>query len=272
MARNYTAPRPDGWGAMDVSAVRLREPSGSTSRPDDSNALHRARRWECAGPDGDGRAARARRAAERDDPGRRRVDAPRSRVRSRARATSATSTSSRSGFRSWACSRMRGWNTHQFHAPTEFYADFGVYDVRITVPTPFVVGATGRQTARTDNSDGSTTHRYHGEDVHDFAWTASPDYVDRVADVHAPDAAARRDAPAASAGAPRTGRPLLRRHGSGVEAIRRVVRRVSVRPRDDRRSGLPEPGRRHGVPDVLHRPRPLAAVSHAPDARDDGGP
>ena len=28
-----------------------------------------------------------------------------------------------------------GWNTHQFHSPTEFYADFGVYDVRITVPT-----------------------------------------------------------------------------------------------------------------------------------------
>ena len=39
---------------------------------------------------------------------------------------------------------------------------------------------------------------------------------------------------------------------------------------DDRRPGLPEPGRRHGVPDVLHRPRPLAAVCDAPDARDDG--
>ena len=25
-----------------------------------------------------------------------------------------------------------GWHTHQFHAGTEFYADFGVYDVRMT--------------------------------------------------------------------------------------------------------------------------------------------
>ena len=24
-----------------------------------------------------------------------------------------------------------GWNTHQFHAATEFYADYGTYDVRI---------------------------------------------------------------------------------------------------------------------------------------------
>jgi aminopeptidase N len=71
-----------------------------------------------------------------------------------------------------------GWNTHQFHSATEFFSDFGVYDVRITVPSPFIVGATGRQTGTTDNGNGTTTHRYHGEDVHDFAWTASPDYIE----------------------------------------------------------------------------------------------
>ena len=27
-----------------------------------------------------------------------------------------------------------GWNCHQFHAATEFFSDYGVYDVRITVP------------------------------------------------------------------------------------------------------------------------------------------
>ena len=58
-----------------------------------------------------------------------------------------------------------GWNTHQFHAATEFYADFGVYDVRITVPDGYNVGATGRETRRMDNADGTTTHSYHGEDV-----------------------------------------------------------------------------------------------------------
>ena len=70
----------------------------------------------------------------------------------------------------------KGWNTHQFHASTEFYSDYGVYDLRLTVPRGFVVGASGRETMRTDNEDGTTTHRYRGEDIHDAAWTASPDY------------------------------------------------------------------------------------------------
>ena len=71
-----------------------------------------------------------------------------------------------------------GWNTHQFHAATEFYADYGVYDVRLTVPRGFVVGASGREQERTDNANGTTTHRYRGEDIHDFAWTASPRFLD----------------------------------------------------------------------------------------------
>jgi hypothetical protein len=71
-----------------------------------------------------------------------------------------------------------GWNTHQFHATTEFYADFGVYDVRLTVPRGFVIGASGREMGRTDNPDGTTTFRYRGEDIHDFAWTASPHFVE----------------------------------------------------------------------------------------------
>lgn len=71
-----------------------------------------------------------------------------------------------------------GWNTHQFHAATEFFSDFGVYDVRLTLPNRFVVGASGRQTLRSDNADGTTTHRYQQEDIHDFAWTASPDFLD----------------------------------------------------------------------------------------------
>jgi hypothetical protein len=69
-----------------------------------------------------------------------------------------------------------GWNTHQFHSSTEFYADFGIYDVSLTLPRRFVVGASGRSVGRTDNADGTTTHRFRGEDINDFAWTASPDY------------------------------------------------------------------------------------------------
>ena len=37
------------------------------------------------------------------------------------------------------------WNCHQFHAMTEFFADFGTYDVKITLPKNYVVGATGVQ-------------------------------------------------------------------------------------------------------------------------------
>jgi Peptidase family M1 domain len=72
-----------------------------------------------------------------------------------------------------------GWTARQFFANTEFYADFGSYDVRLTVPRGWVVGATGREVSRTD-ADATTVHRYAQDDVHDFAWTTSPDFVESV--------------------------------------------------------------------------------------------
>jgi hypothetical protein len=66
------------------------------------------------------------------------------------------------------------WNCHQFHATTEFFADFGTYDVNVTVPSKFNFGSTGMVTATKQNSDGTTTYSAHAEDVHDFAWTADP--------------------------------------------------------------------------------------------------
>ncbi len=71
------------------------------------------------------------------------------------------------------------WNCHQFHAATEFFADYGVYDVRMTVPRGWPLAATGEQRERKDNPDGTTVYRYYQEDVHDFAWTTNPDYVER---------------------------------------------------------------------------------------------
>ena len=178
MSRSYTAPRPDGWGSMDVSSVRLHETAGAmrdlTSQityiaPDDGNTSDRT---VMAVPLG--QAVQPGESVQIDVAWTAKIPRP----------------FSRTGYigdyyfiAQWfpklGVLEDRGWNTHQFHSPTEFYADFGVYDVRITVPAAFVVGATGRQTARTDNGDGSTTHRYRGEDVHDFAWTASPDYIDQ---------------------------------------------------------------------------------------------
>jgi aminopeptidase N len=73
-----------------------------------------------------------------------------------------------------------GWNTHQFHSGTEFYSDYGVYDVRMTVPRGYVVGASGTEVSVTDAAGGTSVHRYHGDDIHDFAWTTSPDFLVRT--------------------------------------------------------------------------------------------
>ncbi len=68
------------------------------------------------------------------------------------------------------------WNCHQFHANTEFFADFGVYNVNITVPEKYKVGATGSLISEIKNKKGTKTFIYKAEDVHDFAWTTSPFY------------------------------------------------------------------------------------------------
>jgi Peptidase family M1 domain len=68
------------------------------------------------------------------------------------------------------------WNCHQYHATTEFFADFGVYDVKLTVPQFEVVGASGVKVSEVSNADNTKTLTYHGDDIHDFAWTASPRY------------------------------------------------------------------------------------------------
>jgi len=73
------------------------------------------------------------------------------------------------------------WNCHQYHNTTEFFADFGVYDVKLTVPQFEVVGASGVQVDEKNNSDNTKTVTYHGDDIHDFAWTASPRYKVREA-------------------------------------------------------------------------------------------
>jgi hypothetical protein len=69
------------------------------------------------------------------------------------------------------------WNCHHYHMPGEFFADFGVYDVDITVPQNYTVGASGYPAGEISNSDGTKTVTFHAEDIHDYAWTASPDML-----------------------------------------------------------------------------------------------
>lgn len=70
------------------------------------------------------------------------------------------------------------WNCHQFHATSEFFADFGTFDVRLTVPQNEIMGATGDVVSTTNHPDGTKTVEYHAEDIHDFSWTASPHFRD----------------------------------------------------------------------------------------------
>ncbi len=66
------------------------------------------------------------------------------------------------------------WNCHQFHANSEFYSNFSVYNVNITLPNKFEVGSGGLLQSVKDNGDGTKTLNYRAEDIVDFAWTASP--------------------------------------------------------------------------------------------------
>lgn len=70
------------------------------------------------------------------------------------------------------------WNCHQYHAASEYFADYGTYDIRITVPSAYIVGATGEHREKKNNGDGTTTHRFIQHSVHDFAWTASPHFLE----------------------------------------------------------------------------------------------
>jgi hypothetical protein len=66
------------------------------------------------------------------------------------------------------------WNAYPFHANSEFFADFGDYDVRITVPEQYVLAATGLPVTSKANADGTRTTQFEAKGVIDFAWSASP--------------------------------------------------------------------------------------------------
>ncbi len=71
------------------------------------------------------------------------------------------------------------WSNHVFTFHSEFYADFGNYRVILDVPSDRVVGATGIRVAEEEDGDRIKL-TYEAELVHDFAWTASPDFVEYV--------------------------------------------------------------------------------------------
>ncbi len=75
------------------------------------------------------------------------------------------------------------WNCHAFHRNTEFFADFGVYDVELSLPNGLLLAHTGTQTNFKDASDVTkdpkrplnVVWKLHAEDVHDFVWAVMPE-------------------------------------------------------------------------------------------------
>jgi len=71
------------------------------------------------------------------------------------------------------------WATFPYHGHGEFYADFARYDLTVTTPEQFVVGATGAMLEERA-SEGTVTRRFVAERVHDTAFCAWEHFVERT--------------------------------------------------------------------------------------------
>ncbi len=67
-----------------------------------------------------------------------------------------------------------GWRCEPFHAFSEFFSDFGTYDVTVTIPKGYQVVATGLERERREQG-GKVLHRFHADRVHDFSLAAGRD-------------------------------------------------------------------------------------------------
>ncbi len=69
--------------------------------------------------------------------------------------------------------RDEGWNSHQYHRNSEFFSDFGTYEVEIRTPEKFNVVASGVKTKEWREKE-EIVRVFHQDKIHDFAWCASP--------------------------------------------------------------------------------------------------
>jgi len=79
------------------------------------------------------------------------------------------------------------WNCHAFHAASEFFAEFGRYDVTIDLPAGWVVGATGIRKAVEQESKpakGRQVVRFEADRVHDFAFATGPNLRETSITIH----------------------------------------------------------------------------------------
>jgi hypothetical protein len=71
------------------------------------------------------------------------------------------------------------FDAEPFHADTEFFGDFGSFDVALETPERFVVGASGKLVERSSapvapGREPVVRRRFVAGPVHDFAWCADP--------------------------------------------------------------------------------------------------
>ncbi len=78
------------------------------------------------------------------------------------------------------------WHCHQYHYNAEYFADYGDFRVSLTLPSGYTAGATGNLEKELKNSDGTITRIYEEESIHDFAWTAWPEYKKDVSEIKLP--------------------------------------------------------------------------------------
>ena len=64
------------------------------------------------------------------------------------------------------------WNVHEYHLHSEFYADFGAYDLEVVVPEGFQVAASGDAVGSPRKGADGVSWRFRAEDVHDVVFTA----------------------------------------------------------------------------------------------------
>ena len=71
-----------------------------------------------------------------------------------------------------------GWNSHQFMQGTEFFADFGDYNVTINASDHLVIGGSGCRifSGNIPSKTGRQQVRFEAHDLIDFGWVAYPEY------------------------------------------------------------------------------------------------
>lgn len=72
-----------------------------------------------------------------------------------------------------------GWHEMPYLDQGEFYSEFGNFKVDITIPTGYIVAATGELIDSSVNTDNSPlkTYTYQQEKIHDFAWFADKNFI-----------------------------------------------------------------------------------------------